>query len=419
MTTYRWLPTPLLLHFLLLTTAAAAQPRPEFAGLYRPAGPRLLLDTRREGDSLRLLLRRSDGAAPLSPAGRSPVRVTAWASYDARAPLWQRELAGPRRHARPGSAAWAEGTLLATDLPAGTVLQVETAAPAAGADAFQEGETTAWRTLRAADLARAFVLTDSLGVPLGRRYVRAGELFGVALFGLETAIRWRRYEATATAALPPFAGPGARPVVPRTLAARDSGAVAAGELLRLPAAGLHALRAGPDVRPLAVLAVAAPDFPGQSRAEELIESLLYLTTSQERQRLRAAPDPKRAVDRFWLDAARGDQNRGRALIRAYYGRVTAANELFTAHKPGWLTDQGLLYIVLGPPVGVRRLPTGEERWFYREPAPGFGPVTFSLRPKPSTFAPDYYELVRRPEYEALWYAAVEQWRTGTTAPTAR
>ena len=75
--------------------------------------------------------------------------------------------------------------------------------------------------------------------------------------------------------------------------------------------------------------------------------------------------------------------------------------------------------LVAAPEGVRRLPTGEERWFYRAPAPGHGPVTFSLRPKPSTFAPDYYELVRRPEYEALWYAAVEQWRTGTTAPTAR
>ncbi|WP_375415895.1 GWxTD domain-containing protein [uncultured Hymenobacter sp.] len=409
----------ILLLLPLLAAAPAAGPRPEFAGLYRPAGPRLLLDTRREGDSLRLLLHQTDGGA-VGAEGR-PVRLTAWAGYDARAPLWQINLPGLRRHAaapETGSAAWAEGCVAAAQVPAGTVLQVETAA-AAEPGAFQDGSTTAWRRLRAADLNRSFVLTDSVGVPLGRRYLRPNEPFGVAEFGLELPIRWRRYAATATAALPPFAGPGSRPQVPRTLAVLDSAAEPAGTQLRLPEPGLYTLRADAEARPLAVLVAAAPDFPGQSQARELIESLLYLTTSQERQQLTNAPDPKRAVDRFWLDAARGDQRRGRELIRTYYGRVQAANELFTAHKPGWLTDQGLLYVVLGPPAGVRRLATGEERWFYRAPAPGFGPVTFSFQPKPSTFAPDYHELVRRPEYEALWYAAVEQWRTGTTAPTDR
>ena len=404
---------------LLLGVAPAALPRPEFAGLYHPAGPRLLLDTRREGDSLRLLLRRSDGGE-IGVAGR-PVRLTAWASYDARTPLWQADLPGLRRHpAAPetGAAAWLEGCVAATQVPAGTVLEVETATLAPEA-AFQDGSVTAWRRLRPADLSRSFVLTDSVGVPLGRRYLQPNEPFGVAEFGLEMPIRWRRYGATAIAALPPMAGSGARPVVPRTLPVLDSAAVPAGGLLRLSKAGLYALRADAEVRPLAVLVTATTDFPAQRHAAELIENLLYLTTSQERQRLSSAPDPKRAVDRFWLDAARNDPARGKALIKSYYGRVQAANELFTAHKPGWLTDQGLLYVVLGPPAGVRRLATGEERWFYPEPAPGQNPVTFSFQPKPSTFAPDYYELVRRPEYEALWYAAVEQWRTGTNAPTDR
>jgi GWxTD domain-containing protein len=407
-----------LLLLPLLAAAPAAGPRPEFAGLYRPDSPRLQLDTRREGDSLRLLLRRTDGAA-IGTDGRS-IRLTAWAGYDVRTPLWQVSLPGLRRHAAtPGSAAWAEGCVAVAQLPTGTVLQVETAPPAQP-EAFQNGETTAWRRLRAADLTRTFVLTDSVGVPLGRRYLQANEPFGVAEFGLETPIRWQRYGATATAALPPMAGPGSRPVVPRTLPVLDSATVAAGTPLHLPKPGLYVLRASADARPLAVLVANTSDFPAQRRPAELIENLLYLTTTQERQRLTSAPDPKRAVDRFWLDAARSDQRQGKELIRRYYGRVQAANELFTAHKPGWLTDQGLLYVVLGPPAGVRRLPTGEERWFYQEPAPDYPPVTFTFQPKPSTFAPDYYELVRRPEYETLWYAAVEQWRTGTTtAPNVR
>ena len=98
-------------------------------------------------------------------------------------------------------------------------------------------------------------------------------------------------------------------------------------------------------------------------------------------------------------------------------RVTAANRLFAAHKAGWLTDKGLLYVVLGPPPGVRRFANGEERWYYPDGGLTGGPITYTFRPRPSTFAPDYYELVRRPEYELLWYAAVEKWRTPPTALT--
>jgi GWxTD domain-containing protein len=191
-------------------------------------------------------------------------------------------------------------------------------------------------------------------------------------------------------------------------------------MLRFTEPGLYALRVGglngTVPRTLAVL-VAPNAYPTLTTASELIEPLRYLTTSQERQKLTNAPDPKRAVDKFWLDIARGNQRLGRDLIKRYYGRVTAANHLFAAHKAGWLTDRGLLYIVLGPPPSVRRSFNGEERWFYPEGGLGGGPISYTFRPRPSTFAPDYYELVRRPEYELLWYAAVEKWRTPPTALT--
>ena len=189
-------------------------------------------------------------------------------------------------------------------------------------------------------------------------------------------------------------------------------------MLRLPQEGLYALRVGglggEPVRTVPLL-VARGDFPGQRTANALVESLLYITTAAERQQLRQAPDPKRAVDQFWLRAAGGDQTRGRDLIRRYYGLVTEANELFTGHKPGWLTDRGLVYVVLGAPASVRRLPTGDERWQYAELDQSGRDLTFTFRPRPSTLAPDNYELVRRPEYQTLWYAAVERWRKTTTA----
>jgi GWxTD domain-containing protein len=410
-----------LLGLLLWATLAATvarrpqAPRPDFAGLYRDVA-RLDVDTRREGDSLRLYLRLPPPAR-LGPG--HALRLTAWPSYEARAPLWQDSVPRRRQHPIP----FPDGLRLsfcvaAARLPAGTVLQFSTAPPDARED-YQEPTTTAWLRLTEAVLARPFVLTDSVGQPLLRRYVQAGESFGVDCFGLYQPVRWKRYAVTPTPALPPMTNPAAMPAGPRILPVLDSAATRPSQPLRFAEPGLYALRVGPlSSRPPVLAVLVAPNqYPELTTAAELIEPLRYLTTSQERQKLTDAPNPKRAVDKFWLDIAKGDQQLGKELIRRYYGRVMAANELFAAHKAGWLTDRGLLYVVLGPPPSVRRLPDGEERWYYPDGNIDGGAITYSFRPRPSTFAPDYYELVRRPEYELPWYAAVEKWRTPPTALT--
>ena len=405
---------------VLLISRANAQPRPDFASLYRPAPNRLLVETRREGDSLRLLLNRPVPAAGQPLPG---LHLTLWPNYDAKQPLWQ---ATQRLRRYPGSDASSPTLVLTTaiaaaQVPAGAVLQARFDQPVLTNQPEvpdQNSATTAWLRLTPERLARAFVLLDSTGLVLTRPYLRVGESVVVASFGAGQSVRWRRF-ATGAAALPPFADPRKQPAAPRTLGVLDSSAapVAAGQLVRLTQQGLYALRVGgagtEPVRTVPLLVV-PPDFPGQVTAPELIDPLLYLTTAAERQQLRQATNPKRAVDQFWLKAAGEDQARGRDLIRRYYGLVTVANELFTGHKAGWLTDRGLLYVVLGPPLTVRRLPTGEERWVYEAAGQGGKDVSFTFRPRPSTLAPDNYELVRRPEYEMLWYAAVERWRKTLT-----
>jgi GWxTD domain-containing protein len=409
----------------LLSGMAAAQsvpPRPDFADLYRPVPNHLEVETRREGDSLRLLLNRPAGVAGQSLPS---LRLTVWPSYDAKQPVFQ---AMQRLRLYPGSDANSPvlvltAALSVSQLPANAVLQVRLDQPALTnqpESPDQNPVTTAWLRLTPARLARSFVLLDSMGLVLARPYVRIGEAVVVAGFGLAQPVRWRRYAASGVAALPPFADPRKQPATPRTLGVLDSSAtpLPVNELLRLPQPGLYALRVGglggEPIRTVPLL-VTRPDFPGQSTADELIENLLYLTTAAERQQLRQATNPKRAVDQFWLTSAGGDQARARDYIRRYYGLVTAANELFTGHKAGWLTDQGLLYVVLGAPTSVRRLPTGEERWVYDALDRTGRETVFTFRPRPSTLAPDNYELVRRPEYETLWYAAVERWRKTMTA----
>ena len=404
-----------------LAAAPRQLPTPDFAGLYRPVPDRLEPVLRREGDSLRIFINYK-AAAPGSAA--PALRLTAWAAYEAKEPLWQ-EVRAARPY--PGSNLKAPVQVLTAAVAtsrfaAGNVLQVsldQPALPTPPPSPDQNPATTAWLRLSAETLARPFVLLDSAGLVLSRPYLNAGEGVAVAVFGLAQPVRWRRYPA-GTPALPPFTDPRAQVAAPRRLAVLDSSAAptAPNQLLRLRATGLYALKvggAGGEAMHTVPLLVVPASFPGQSTAPEVIEPLLYLTSAAERRALLKAPDPKRAIDRFWLDATGGDQARARTKIRDYYGHVTTANELFTEHKAGWLTDRGLLYVVLGPPQSVRRPADGTERWRYDAAGSRGEPVTFTFRPRPSTLAPANYELVRRPEYQTLWYAAVEQWRRTTNA----
>ncbi|TGE13787.1 GWxTD domain-containing protein [Hymenobacter elongatus] len=398
-----------LIGLLLVLSSAGtvgADPRRDFAGQYHPAR-RIGAETRREGDSLRVYVHFPDGS--VLQRG-NPLRIATWATYEAKRPVWRDTVRHVARRVRQvKSAAWVEFCLPAAALQAGQVLSLN----CAPAEEAETGEA-AWLAITKERLGRTFLLTDSLGDPLLRRYVRLGEPFLVDSYGPELPLTAKRYAASFTAALPPMATAGAQPV-PRTIAVRDSLYFRAGQAMRIRQPGLYALRVAGAAAAYGLLVV-DQDFPEFNTATALIQPLIYLTTSAERQKLLDAPAPKRAVDQFWLDVAGANQTIARQLIRTYYGRVAAANQLFTAHKAGWMTDRGMLYIALGAPEVVYRTAT-EERWIYRDTKGGRG--TYTFRPKPSTFAPEHYELVRRPEYEMLWYAAVEQWRKGLTAQSGR
>ena len=129
------------------------------------------MDTRREGDSLRLYLR-LPAPARLGPG--HALRLAAWPSYEAKAPLWQDSVPRRQQHPRPGP----DGVRLsfciaAARLPAGAVLEIRTA-PTDTKDSYQEPTTTAWLRLTDAQLKRPFVLTDSAG-PAAAAPLRAGQ----------------------------------------------------------------------------------------------------------------------------------------------------------------------------------------------------------------------------------------------------
>ncbi len=155
-------------------------------------------------------------------------------------------------------------------------------------------------------------------------------------------------------------------------------------------------------------------FPRVATLGAFVDALAYIAYPDEMRWLRDAPnDASRRVrfDTFW-GALMPDRRRAEEVVRRYYERVEAANRRFTTHEPGWKTDRGMVYLVLGPPEVVERTLEGEvwhyaydqgdpARTFTFERAVGYGAVAF-----------EQHVLVRSPVHEAAWRRAVERWRRG-------
>lgn len=159
---------------------------------------------------------------------------------------------------------------------------------------------------------------------------------------------------------------------------------------------------------LAVVAV-SKDFPKITQPEDLVNALRFITKNKEFKELKKAKNIKRAIDQFWLKRA-GSPDRGRILIKEFYGRVQRANQFFTTYKEGWKTDRGLIFIIYGEPNVVQKN-GNKERWVYEGRREELNQV-FIFKRTPNELTKNSYVLERRPEYEASWHRAVYEWRKG-------
>ncbi|HLG34055.1 MAG TPA: GWxTD domain-containing protein [Bacteroidia bacterium] len=151
------------------------------------------------------------------------------------------------------------------------------------------------------------------------------------------------------------------------------------------------------------------DFPEQTNSKQLIESVRYLMTRKEFDELKNSPNPKGAVDKFWLDLG-GNADRTRQLIRRYYSRVQFANEHFTSYQEGWKTDRGMIYIIFGAPHLVYRT-SKSELWIYGDVSSSLS-LNFTFIKVINPFTDNDFSLSRAPIYESSWYRAVDTWRQG-------
>ena len=210
----------------------------------------------------------------------------------------------------------------------------------------------------------------------------------------------------------PREGPDGKPLVTMPLQDLPSGLYRIVMQARLPVGNGEGDTVLTESR---VLSIKSPTFPRPSTLQELIQSMSYILTIKERERLRNARslnDAHDVFDSLWM-SFRPTKERAAALIKRYYTRVEEANKMYTDLKEGWKTDRGMLYIVMGPPQDVmnsldRQIWTvdvpgssQQAQFVFRRIVVGQGDLSIQT-----------YALYRDASYEWVWEQFLNQWRHG-------
>ncbi len=149
------------------------------------------------------------------------------------------------------------------------------------------------------------------------------------------------------------------------------------------------------------------DFPKVNTHKMMIETLRYITSNADYRKMMSDPNPKMAIDSFWISSS-GRADIATQLIKKYYSRVMSANELFTSFTPGWKTDRGMIYIIFGKPTQVFRS-INQEVWVYGEYNDTRAlRLYFDYVNNP--FTTNDYMLIRQDFLKSIWYQSVQMWR---------
>lgn len=88
-----------------------------------------------------------------------------------------------------------------------------------------------------------------------------------------------------------------------------------------------------------------------------VKMLRYVATDSEIEKIEKAKtdDLKREkLALFWKELDPTPNTVFNEAMNEYYQRIKYANEQFKSYTEGWLTDMGMVYVVLGPPIQVEK-----------------------------------------------------------------
>jgi GWxTD domain-containing protein len=179
--------------------------------------------------------------------------------------------------------------------------------------------------------------------------------------------------------------------------------------LQVGKAGLYHFRTDSTAQDGYTLVALDQSHPIIGSATDMLRPMRYITSVQEYDRLSKAPELRRAVEQFWLDAA-GDRERAREAIRIYFERVETANHHFTSEVEGWRTDRGMVHIIFGRPTSIQKSDLSET-WTYGEEN-NLMSLVFTFVKRPGPFTENDLVLERDPILKGAWYRNVESWRNG-------
>jgi GWxTD domain-containing protein len=107
----------------------------------------------------------------------------------------------------------------------------------------------------------------------------------------------------------------------------------------------------------------------------LSEEVIYVISEKERDiflKLETDEQRERFVERFWLERDPTLGTEKNEYKEEHYRRLEYANKFYgrDTFRPGWKTDRGRIYIILGKPKDIQRYPSTSilypcELWFYQ------------------------------------------------------
>jgi|FLOH01.1.fsa_nt_gi GWxTD domain-containing protein len=105
--------------------------------------------------------------------------------------------------------------------------------------------------------------------------------------------------------------------------------------------------------------------------DSALEQMRYILSNEEKQRLKKISnrDKEKLFFEFWIDRDPTPMTSFNELMEEYYRRVSFSNEHFSNFQPGWRSDMGMIYILMGPPDDLERINMPNSRnsyevWYY-------------------------------------------------------
>ena len=102
--------------------------------------------------------------------------------------------------------------------------------------------------------------------------------------------------------------------------------------------------------------------PVDSNSQKFLDIIRYIITPQEERIFREMPPEDRGefIMDFWARRDSDPSTPENEFRSVYYTRLAVADKAFRAGIPGWMTDRGRIYILLGPPMDVIKKAMGEK-----------------------------------------------------------